>query len=367
MPSAFGVKSPATVATSSISSTYLSAASATFIASSDSSSHDLQEEGPAWSGFPAAIKAAICICSALGFLFIAGLILYLLNRRRKESRRLRTSVRHKINNDNGLVQRSADSPAPLIPPISSIKQRHMGPLTPPPRLRERRLLPILLTPIRSSQVNRINGSHGMLWPSENSATFPISPICAPTTSKLVPRHERVPKIYGESRTPAGSQVGATVPKPASFSSFGSNLVNTNSGSSTIAPSFTGGATPPSSPTRSARPQDAPVEGNGLSKPGPPPARALPATPPNPPPSERRNASSTGNTTGAVTLEQESKDLCEHTEECARGVRESWGSWSGTGGGGPGVSVSSPRNIRNSSGICTPVIGEDDLEKLAGRY
>ncbi|KAJ9138595.1 hypothetical protein NKR23_g8321 [Pleurostoma richardsiae] len=182
------------------------------------------------------------------------------------------------------------------------------------------------------------------------------------------------------------------------------------------------STPPSSPTRPPRPHDTPLEIPGLltakAVPGPPPNRGLPPPPLSPPPTSPLPVSplsppppafltrGSGTAPHAARLASPSASplsyqrglpaaSVEPTKGRTQDARDSWGSWAGTGSalGGLGVAISSPAHVGNDgaskvlrmqaqvpdgsrspglsspqeAGAGAPLLHEEDLETLGGRY
>jgi len=268
-------------------------------------------------------KVAIALSSALGVLLIICLALFLLRRRQ---------LKHKESNLYSVKSRiryPCDYPPPGSPttPLIPSPTTTRPPLTPPLRLRDRKFLPSILRQSRSPSppLTPLNPIY-----FAGQAVFPSSPICSPTTNRLIPRHERTPKIYAPPTTPSSSPppLPPLPPAPAYLhdhdrGSLGSTSTFAPSTKSTI--STAGGPSislsslrnetvsllslppppppppPPAarkSPTRPPRPHDAPLVIPDLVSPaspthsfvspiavsaptspaGPPPNRALPARP-----------------------------------------------------------------------------------------
>jgi hypothetical protein len=161
------------------------------------------------------------------------------------------------------------------------------PLTPPLRLRDRKFLPSIL--------NRQSRSPSPPLTPLNPVHFPSSPICSPTTNRLIPRHERTPKMYGPGSPPLSPP---PIP-PAYFAdsnrgSLGSNSTVTFAGSTKSADVAQAAVSVSSLrkeplPYRPPRPHEAsdipdlvspvsPTASVTVISPGPPPNRALPKTP-----------------------------------------------------------------------------------------
>ncbi|KAK5657261.1 hypothetical protein OQA88_3320 [Cercophora sp. LCS_1] len=220
-------------------------------------------------------KIAIGVCSALALAaFIAMALLILYRRKRHRSRRTHNRLP------------PSSSPTPLISPANATST----PLTPPLRLRDRRFLPAML---RAG-----NRSPSPPLTPLTPAYFPASPICSPTTNKLIPRHERTPHPGGELPPVV---FGMGVVSRGSLSSTGPGT-----GQSSLRNEIPG--TPPSSPTRPPRPFEGPLEIPDLVSPAP--VAPLPRVPGG------------GNT-------------ASFTAVGGRGVegRGSWGSWDSKAMGG----------------------------------
>ncbi|KAK0634576.1 hypothetical protein B0T17DRAFT_9914 [Bombardia bombarda] len=284
----------------------------------------------------AGTKIAIAICSTIVLVALIFLAFLCLRRRQR--------VKQAFHNHLRLAEcipSGGGSSTPLISPANSAtggssSRHHQQPvLSPPLRLRDRR---ILLPSILRSGTNRSPSppltpltpaySSPSLKPTHyssnnNAATasgFPSSPICSPATNKLVPRHERVPPTPRNYTAAAagGGGLNAGLPPippqiafaaPSSRGSLGSYNGSGGSPSATTTfhsslrtefPFLSGPRTqhqqqqqhntPPKSPPRPPRPHDTPLEIPDLVSPaspplssasplGPPPTRALPPPPP----------------------------------------------------------------------------------------
>lgn len=290
-------------------------------------------------------KAAVAVCSTLGavaLLVAALLLLYRRQRRRKPSydrdhgprQSASSSFFHstglfrshiRLTSDVALSQSTTESAkSQLMTPAHPASQSYTlavrpgspdmrdGPqLSPPLRLRDRRLLPSIclgggarhgrdspsppLTPLTTAQDERV--------------FFPASPICSPATSKLVPRREHTPRLYyshhrsngsgshGSASTNPGGYIlprapppvafsfprpesDAMAPRPAPGTGLGPSPLPPRTSQSSLAPSsaysslrhgsaelvlpvsaFSGrtAGTPPTSPTRPPRPHEEPLE------------------------------------------------------------------------------------------------------------
>ncbi|KAG7137270.1 hypothetical protein HYQ45_005338 [Verticillium longisporum] len=247
---------------------------------------------------------------------------------------------------------------------------------PPLRLRDRRLLPTILTPDPASSDHSGHTPGSPRAPPPTYSSFPPSPLRSPATSKLVLRYEHAVQTEGRSS-------GTTSTKTLSLRSSGSTH--------TVAVSAYSTATAPS-PSRPPRPHEFPLEipdlvspglgrGGQTPRPGPPPNRSLPPAPPVSPSSAGWPTPPMNHVHGhvgvavglvshspaqGVTLRPESRELCELTERYARESRDSWGSWGGIGGGGPGV-VAPAMQGKGAGRTRGPVLGEADLERMGGKY
>ncbi|KAK1836082.1 hypothetical protein QBC39DRAFT_410506 [Podospora conica] len=297
------------------------------------------------SGLSTGAKIAIGVCSGLALAALVALSLFCLYRRRRRKSSRHHSLRSHLGRESDVPP--SGSPTPLISTIYSGSKGGEAPLTPPLRLRERRFLPSILRPGSRSSSPPLTPLEPAFNPGGNhGGVFPSSPICSPTTNKLVPRNEEKPRVHGGSFSSLTAPNPPTAPPQAalggpptsmnrgSLSSYGGASSITNQSSlrnevvisppppkttttgtqtqttQTQTPSFTypltlgpagttttkprttttTRATPPSSPTRPPRPHDTPLEIPDLVTPaspsaaplGPPPNRALPPPPPPPP-------------------------------------------------------------------------------------
>ncbi|KAI0025155.1 hypothetical protein F4780DRAFT_415698 [Xylariomycetidae sp. FL0641] len=215
--------------------------------SGHTASHELTE------GAKIAIGVVIPIC------IIAGIFLAvcLLRRRSLSSRRYPggngSFSRHHIRS---FSEPPGGSRTPLITRPATAVFRH-GARTPPPppaRLGERRYLPSIFRPGGGGEPNTRRSDVAGAAVAAETIAFPTSPLCAPTHSKLVPRHERrvttssigypmaavsPPAPYAHSSVYSlTSSVGGGA--PASTVTFVSLHNNNNNSSNTNKP----GGTPP---------------------------------------------------------------------------------------------------------------------------
>ncbi|KAI1811527.1 hypothetical protein GGS20DRAFT_588442 [Poronia punctata] len=330
-------------------------------------------------------KAAIGVFSVLAALAVATILFVLIihHRRRKNQRRPPPLF---IPFDNDSYCDPGSGPhAPLIatpPPTSS----RNTPLTPPAKLSDRRFLHPAFhngTTRSSAPSNLGNASK----PSSNG----------PTHSKLASQHQH-------QRQAAASDIGLPIGTATAGTSHcsQSSLYSVSTGPGTMTKPISirsgsvtimGTGTPPLSPTiKTARAHDVSTEPSGPAMPaGPPPKRALPAPPPNHPNSPvfspspvsplsptfpPRTVAKGDYRSTAPQPSVSTQELCDLTESYAREPRGSWGSWSGVGGGGPGVNHTgrqrgsgSPRSSAQKKAESTTHVPlkELDLEMLSGRY
>lgn len=318
---------------------------------------------------------AIAVCTSLAIASAIILLLCVLRRRRKQQEAhsdgnsgetLKSRV-SRVAND--LTLPPADSYQPLISPSHSVKGDHQAPLTPPLRLRDRKLLPSLLRPLSRSdsmlfgpsladhqrQGHNMSSSSSMYSTNVPGGTprapslsgpFPSNSVCSPSTSKLEPRQEKMQvastsyssrlrspppvSFTSHSHTTTGLSPpelknsgtrqpfnGSYSPLPHEMSGSEQTAISTNP----LAP------TPPSSPIRPRRPHDEPLEIPDLVSPmrapiTPPPTRALPPRPLHST-SSIGVARTTSVAVGAsISLQSLSAGHC-HDDS---GHRYSWGSW-----------------------------------------
>ncbi|KAM7219756.1 hypothetical protein V8F06_004790 [Rhypophila decipiens] len=302
------------------------------------------------SGLSHGAKIALAVCSAIGLLTLVGIILVCLRRRKRRKTEFRSALLKSSllgrggyggsGGGNGLggdgayfpcPSRSGGgeggySPTPLLSPAGSamggggsIASVGDPPLTPPLRLRDRRLLlpSILLRPgtSRSSDVSPpLTPLTPAYSPSQNynasPSIFPPSPICSPTVNKLVPRHERTPtpqKIPIDSLPPLPPQIASAMPTSSAGNATGSIIsrgslrsANTTSTATYCPSSVTANShtsllrhevtlstmsattilpascsSPPGSPPRPPRPHDTPLQIPDLLSAAPAPSSMSP--------------------------------------------------------------------------------------------
>lgn len=178
---------------------------------------------------PTEAVVAIAVCTALAVVGAALLLLCVLRRRQKQQDDYPNDMRSRLSR---MVQDftipPASSPQPLISPTQSYTNDR-PPLTPPLRLRDRKLLPSLLrplsrtestvfgppfdTPHRNNSSSSHYSSHSQKKKEGGGQPFPPSPICSPTHDKLEPRQENT---YQNAAPPSYINSPASLsPEPSS--------------------------------------------------------------------------------------------------------------------------------------------------------
>ncbi|ROT43487.1 hypothetical protein SODALDRAFT_348199 [Sodiomyces alkalinus F11] len=366
------------------------------------------------TGLSAGDKAAVAICSVVGIIAILGLLFWCFRRKRFDHRYLR-DVRRRFKLHG---PQSTGSPISVLLPTGTVPRQPATPLTPPPRLKERKLLPTILVPGRpapASEDRSFSISARSYRPAPRGGgghSSRSSSLGGSRSDGAFYKGRPLPKVH-ETLLPTLSHHVTAAGKTASLSSSASNRTTTTLRTSTttnsVAPVPAAASlalTPPVSPRRPQRPHEAPLEIPDLVRPGPdrghgpgpgpPPNRALPPAPPlasasastvslaltqnqgqhQQQPSAQVHGDSGADTGIAnsnpaqeVALQQESQDFREHTERYGREPRGSWGSWGGSGGGAPGVVSMSPQKAGGGGGASmnSPVLEEADLERMGGRY
>jgi hypothetical protein len=338
-------------------------------------------------------KAAVAVCSSLALLLILAVIFYCLRRHAKAKRyRSPPSTRGRVEHPIFLP---GSSSTPLMSPSALASDHQHVPLSPPPRLRERRLL------------YSVGGSA-----SDKTISVPGTPTAPPRAYSGFPQVPPSPTMAGKAAQPRTEksiddrELGLMMQpvgldrasgRTASLSSLGSRRTTTASGCSTAAFSLrppspqalspaSSGAGP--SPLRPPRPHDTPLEipdlvrpdwaGTHAQIPSPPPNRALPPAPvgsPSYPSSSFQSAMrhrqhddigvAIGIDSRSLAPGDPSRDQGQNTGQRRATDHDSWGSW---GGGGPGVTFPSPTKRETGNGRADSfVMDEADLERLAGRY
>ncbi|KAI0431364.1 hypothetical protein F5Y09DRAFT_198208 [Xylaria sp. FL1042] len=343
------------------------------------------------SRLPGGAKAAISVFSIIAVLAITALLLLLFRRRHRGPRSSSLGLLLTPYDNRPYPGPRSGSLTHLITPPPSASSRN-APLTPPAKLSDRKYLQPVLR-------------EGALRPSASLSvrdeTLPSSQTRAPPQTRTVPRHKRngatsnthtatTTTVSTSSPCPQSSVYSASSGPDASTITIDSNKPSSiHSSSATVV----GNITPPPSTTRFPRAYDSSLDLSGFVTPaGPPPSHALPTLPPNHANSSEFSVSPVSPRSptfpcpalvlgdspigppqkGASISAGELRDL---TESYARETRESWGSWSGVGGGGPGVMSPGRKRSRGNRGSVdrkgeaetTPELLELDLEKLSGRY
>lgn len=229
---------------------------------------------------PVSTKVTIGVSVMVGILAVLALIAWHL--------RLKARLRNKKRISRP-IKPSSLPPTPLISPSSSYAGPPSGPLTPPPRLQERRfLLTRALSLRRNNQRRQYNEEDSQEW-----AGVPLSPMppLSPLSSLSIPRTRWSPEEGehgGITATTTISQITHVSRPPrddlapaASVSSIFSSASTLRATSNTSADSTQirySGATATDLPRPPPRVYETPPMVRGLASPGPPPTRALPSLP-----------------------------------------------------------------------------------------
>ncbi|ROV97688.1 hypothetical protein VMCG_07426 [Cytospora schulzeri] len=171
-------------------------------------------------------RVHVYFCTALAVIGAVLLLLCVLRRRQKQQDDQSGDMRGRISR---IIQDftipPASSPQPLISPTQSYTNDR-PPLTPPLRLRDRKLLPSLLRPLSRSEStvfgppfdthhsNRSSSSHYSIHSQKKTkeaggGSFPVSPICSPTYE---PRQE---KTYHKIPSSLINSPASLSPEPSS--------------------------------------------------------------------------------------------------------------------------------------------------------
>lgn len=179
---------------------------------------------------PTQAIVAIAVCTALAVVGAVLLLFCVLRRRQKQQDDCSSDMISRISR---IVQDftipPASSPQPLISPTQS-NTADRPPMTPPLRLRDRRILPSLLRPLSrpesivfglpfsTNHSNHSSNNHYSGYGQKQREVgrgeepFPVSPICSPTYDTLEPRqekmHQKVPSSFINS-------VASLTPEPSS--------------------------------------------------------------------------------------------------------------------------------------------------------
>ncbi|PNY28443.1 Uncharacterized protein TCAP_01624 [Tolypocladium capitatum] len=325
-------------------------------------------------GMPTGIRVTIALSTVVGVLVMLALILWHLRLRRpSHPRALVYDPSNKYHNSPAVP----DSPTPLVSPTDAHPNPDDLPLTPPPRLRERRFL-------RTAANNwPLDGGEGLQWGAGYADSSLRSSTA--TATEMSPLSQGGTKVNGDEQ---GSPRRADLPRPvpavttgqyvqgSMSSSVHTPTTTTSTASTVVAPAGCEDAAA-CSPPRTPHQRHMPLQVTGLTSPGPPPNRALPSTPRDgqrsPPATPTRPdvdavrvaiATAPQSPAPGVASPRESSDLCELAAEYAWQSRHSWGSWSGRGDEGPGVTVSPQGTGRD---VSSPMLEEGELERLGGSY
>ncbi|KAI1179696.1 hypothetical protein F4777DRAFT_395763 [Nemania sp. FL0916] len=329
-------------------------------------------------------KAAIGVSSIIALLAIVAILFFMFRWRRRHPRCCSPGppLLSEDNRPYSGPQGGSATPLPTPPRTASSQT---APLTPPAKLSDRRYL----EPVIHQGTPRPSNLSGM-----GDSDLPPPPPMYPSSPVHRPVHRHVRSTAASNfKTPISSHCRHN-------SSYGPGnelgdftvKSDANKASSVYSNSATmvGNSTPPLPATKFPPGQDRHFEPLDFAMPvGPPPSRALPRPPskhPNSPTFSGFLVSPRSPTFPArdlghrdklgVSLHQAntSKPLPpitarEQLDLSGSHVRESWGSWSGVGGGGPGVvPVGRQRGSAEKRGDKTAVpMQELDLEKLAGGY
>ncbi|UKZ56286.1 hypothetical protein TrVGV298_010120 [Trichoderma virens] len=232
------------------------------------------------SQVPSSTKVTIGVSVMVGILAVVALIAWHL----KVKARFRNKKR--ISRP---IKPSSLPPTPLISPSSLYAGPPCGPLTPPPRLQERRfLLTRALSLRRNNHRRQYNEEDSQEWTG-----VPLSPMppLSPLSPISISRARRGPEDGehgGITATTTISQA-TTVTRPlrddvapgasvSSIFSTTSTLKATSNVSADSAQMRYSGATATEFPRPPPRVYEAPLVVRGLASPGPPPTRALPSLP-----------------------------------------------------------------------------------------
>ncbi|KAL7906807.1 hypothetical protein GGI35DRAFT_95171 [Trichoderma velutinum] len=235
------------------------------------------------SPVPVSTKVTIGVSVMVGILAVVALIAWHL--------RLKTRLRNKKRISRP-IKPSSLPPTPLISPSSSYAGPPSGPLTPPPRLQERRfLLTRALSLRRNNQRRQYNDEHSQEWAgvplSPMPPLSPLSPLSIPrtrwspeecehwgiTATTIISQTTSVTRPLRDDLAPAAST--SSIFSSASTLRATSNTSNASADSTQIRYS---GATATDLPRPPPRVYETPPMIRGLASPGPPPTRALPSLP-----------------------------------------------------------------------------------------
>ncbi|KAJ0125428.1 hypothetical protein J7T55_006774 [Diaporthe amygdali] len=165
---------------------------------------------------PTEAIVAIVVCTTLALVSAVILLICVLRRRQKQLGDNDGDMRSRISRIVQGFAAPAGSPQRLISPSQSYCTDR-PPLTPPLPLRDRKLLPSLLgpssrpgsivfgTPFETHHSNNSQSSCYSSHKQDDRGSFPSSPICSPTYSRLEPRqekmHQKAPSVVTSAASP----------------------------------------------------------------------------------------------------------------------------------------------------------------------
>ncbi|KAL7933456.1 hypothetical protein V8C35DRAFT_55693 [Trichoderma chlorosporum] len=331
----------------------------THLAATTETSKPLRHRTGGKSQVPSTTKVTIGVSVMVGILAVVAVIIWHL--------KMKTRFRNKKRISRP-IKPSSLPPTPLISPSSSYAGPPGGPLTPPPRLQERRfLLTRALSLRRNNHRRQYNDESPQEW-----AGVPLSPMppLSPPSPLSISRTRRNPEQGdrgGITATTTISQTTSVTVPPrddiapgasvSSVFSSASTLRATSNASADSAQIRYSGATATELPRPPPLVYEAPPAVHGLASPGPPPTRALPSlpadgrasplkSPPTLPTSPNRRVSPS-----FVTVTRSSVGTGERSRDSQRS-----GEQSSQGGGGASteVSLQSPRRVRH---VRSPLLNE----------
>lgn len=334
--------------------------------STDAGFHASQMAGADDPAGPAtAVKVSVVLVTLVGVMLLGTLVICLRRHQRQEGDRERVRFPGSCTSSTG----QPTVTEPLTSPELGGGKAH---IRPPPRLSERRLLPTS---------HKIPTAERSIITISRSSHLRSTSVRPPAAARLAARQMKRGQASSEGlpSRPSKTVAGPYAPRATRPGSVDS-LISSQPSSTSIAEAPASRV----SPVATGRRARDPWRRVRSDVPGPPPNRALPATPSSDPQcpathltktwltSRPRNegvayncsVSALDNPPYGVVLPPESRDLWDLTEKCARESRSSWGTWAGMGGGGTGIAVSSPRRKRGARPV---VLEEVDLEELGGTY
>ncbi|KAK4075065.1 uncharacterized protein Triagg1_4729 [Trichoderma aggressivum f. europaeum] len=301
------------------------------------------------SSVPVSTKVTIGVSVMVGILAVLALIAWHL--------RLKARLRNKKRISRP-IKPSSLPPTPLISPSSSYAGPPSGPLTPPPRLQERRfLLTRALSLRRNNQRRQYNDEDSQEWVgvplSPMPPLSPLSPLSIPRTRWNSEESEHggitatttISQITQVNRPPRDDVAPAA--SVSSIFSSASTLRATSNTSTDSAQIRYSGATATDLPRPPPRVYETPPMIRGLASPGPPPTRALPSLPADGRVSPFKSPLATpGSRRGSPSFPTMTSPSIRTSEENNGSQRP--GEESGQGGAGRSVDVpvQSPRRVRH---------------------